>query len=82
MATAEQYLLSFKTDVIKHPEPIPISSSFFFSFLAGALGLDILSFGILMLIFECDLNDFMFYCMGVLLFNPALMGEGWYVNYG
>ena len=54
----------------------------FFSFLAGALGLDTLSFGILMLIFECDLNDFMFYCMGVLLFNPALMGEGWYVNYG
>jgi len=30
-----------------------------------------------MQIFECDLSNFMFYCMGGLLFNPALMGEGW-----
>ena len=33
MPTAEHSILSFKIDVIKHPEPIPISKSFFFWFV-------------------------------------------------
>ena len=33
MPIAEQFSLSFKTDIIMHPDPIPISKTLFFSFL-------------------------------------------------